>query len=170
MRLTNKIIGDVVSEIAGKDVIPLVLNLKNKKNVSEFALAETLDREINETRNMLYRLYNANLVSFTKRKDKKKGWYIYYWTFNKKHIRYLVSDLKKKRLINLYDRLEREKNHNFFSCCNQCIRLDFEQATEFEFKCPECGALLEHEDNKEKIRKIKSHIERIKEELSKGVI
>jgi len=166
MRLTNKVIGDVVSEIAGKDVIPLVLNLKNKKNVSEFALAETIDKEINETRNMLYRLYDANLVSFIKRKDKKKGWYIYYWTFNKKRIRHLTYELKKKRLNNLYNKLEREKNNNFFSCSNNCIRLDFEQATEFSFKCPECGSLLEHEDNKVRIRKIKDHIEKIKEEMS----
>jgi len=155
MRLTNRVIEDLISEIAGKDVVPLVLNLKNKKNVSEFTLAENIDKEINETRNMLYRLYNANLVSFTRRKDKVKGWYIYYWTFNKKRIKDLVSELKKERLSNLYGRLDREKNNNFFVCSNKCIRLDFEQATEFEFKCPECGSLLNHEDNSEKIKKIK---------------
>jgi len=166
MRLTNRVIEDLISEIAGKDVVPLVLNLKNKKNVSEFTLAENIDKEINETRNMLYRLYNANLVSFTRRKDKVKGWYIYYWTFNKKRIKDLVSELKKERLSNLYGRLDREKNNNFFVCSNKCIRLDFEQATEFEFKCPECGSLLNHEDNSEKIKKLKSRIKKIKQEFS----
>jgi transcription initiation factor TFIIE subunit alpha len=166
MRLTNKVIEELVSEVAGKDVVPLVLNLKNKRNVSEFTLAEHIDREINETRNMLYRLYNENLVSFIRRKDKKRGWYIYYWTFNKKRIHHLMAEVKKQRLSGLYDRLDREKNNNFFVCTNKCIRLDFEQATEFEFKCPECGNLLNHEDNDECIKELKGRIEKIKHELS----
>jgi transcription initiation factor TFIIE subunit alpha len=165
MKLTSKVIEDVVSEIAGKDVVPLVLNLKGKKHVSEFTLASTIDREVNETRNMLYRLHNVNLVSFIRRKDKKKGWYVYYWTFNKKHVQYLASDLKKKRLDILNDRLLRERSSNFFTCLNNCIRLDFEQASEFGFKCPECGLLLNQEDNKEQIQKLKNHIDKIKEEL-----
>lgn len=78
IKLTPKLIESVVGEVAGPDVIPLVKALKNKKNVSEFVIADEIDIEINATRNMLYRLYNANLVSFTRKKDKKKGWYIYY--------------------------------------------------------------------------------------------
>ena len=101
MKLTNKIVEDVVTEVAGEDVVPLVKNLKNKKNVSEFKLAENIKKEVNEIRNMLYRLYDANLVSFIRRKDKKKGWYLYYWTFNLKRIKYLVKDLKKKRTVRI---------------------------------------------------------------------
>ena len=64
MKLSNKIIEEVVSEVAGEDVVPLVKALKNRKNVSEFKLAENIKEEVNRTRNMLYRLYDANLVSF----------------------------------------------------------------------------------------------------------
>ena len=53
MRLSNKIVEDVVIEVAGDDVLPLVQALKNKKNVSEFKLAESLKKEVNSTRNML---------------------------------------------------------------------------------------------------------------------
>ena len=167
MKLSNKIVDDVVSEVAGDDVIPLVKALKNKKNVSEFKLADSIKQEVNTTRNMLYRLYDANLVSFVRKKDKKKGWYIYYWTFNIKRIKYLVSDLKKKRLVKLKDRLSREKEGNFYSCSSQCIRLDFDQAMNFEFKCPECGSLIEQEDNAEEIKKIESDIKEIESELKK---
>ena len=72
MRLSSKMIEDVVTEVAGSDVIPLVQNLKNKKNVSEFKLAENIKQEVNKTRNMLYRLYDFNLVSFIKKKDNEK--------------------------------------------------------------------------------------------------
>ena len=72
MKIPDPSIQEAVSELAGNDVIPLVKALKNKKNVSEFKLADDINEEINKTRNMLYRLYNANLVSFIRKKDKEK--------------------------------------------------------------------------------------------------
>ncbi len=167
MKLTNKIIESVVAEVAGDDVLPLVKYLKGRKNVSEFKLASSIKKEINATRNMLYRLYENNLVSFIRKKDKKKGWYIYYWTFNLKRIKDLVKNLKKERLEKLKARLEREKKGNFFLCPNKCIRLNFEQATEFEFKCPECGTLMVQEDNKERIKKIEVEIKELEREVKK---
>jgi transcription initiation factor TFIIE subunit alpha len=156
---------DVVSQLIGEDVLPLVKALKNKKNVSEFKLASSIRREINLTRNMLYRLYDHNLVSFNRKKDKKKGWYIYYWTFNLKRAKYLTTELKKRKLEKLNERLEREQHTQFFSCANACIRLSFEQATDFEYKCPECGQLLNQEDNRKKIEDIKKEIISLEKEL-----
>ncbi len=168
MRLTNKIVEDVVSEVAGEDVVPLIQALKNKKNVSEFKLADTIKQEVNITRNMLYRLYDVNLVSFVRKKDKKKGWYIYYWTFDSKKIKHLLSNLKKKRLVKLKDRLEREKTNQFYTCPDKCIRLDFDQSMDFEFKCPECGELIEQEDNFEEIQKIELEIKEIESEMKQA--
>ena len=165
MRLSSKMIEDVVTEVAGSDVIPLVQNLKNKKNVSEFKLAENIKQEVNKTRNMLYRLYDFNLVSFIKKKDKKKGWYIYYWTFDNNRIKYLSMNLKKKRLEKLRARLERETGNQFYSCDTKCMRLDFDQSMNFEFKCPECGELINQEDNTEKIEIIKTEILQIEEDM-----
>jgi len=165
MKLSNKIIENVVSEVAGEDVVPLVHALKNKKNVSEFKLAESLKKEVNLTRNMLYRLYDANLVSFVRKKDKKKGWYIYYWTFDTRKVKNLLTKLKKRRLAKLKDRLEREHEGKFYSCKSQCIRLDFDQAMNFEFKCPECGELINQEDNSQEIKKIEKEIKELETEL-----
>ena len=164
----GKLIDDVVMQVVGEDVLPLVKILKNKKNVSEFKLASSIRREINMTRNMLYRLYDHNLVSFMRKKDKKKGWYIYYWTFNLKRVKYLTEDLKKKRLERLSERLEREQSTQFYSCPTPCIRLSFEQATDFEYKCPECGELLHQEDNSGKITEIKAEITQIQKELKEA--
>ncbi|MEA3431021.1 MAG: hypothetical protein U9R08_07140 [Nanoarchaeota archaeon] len=165
MKITNKILDKVIEELAGEDVVPLVRKLKNKKNVSEFKLAESINREINVTRNMLYRLYHVSLVSFTRKKDKKKGWYIYYWTFDMKRIKYLLFKLKRKRLEHLKERLKREQNEQFFLCPNKCIRLDFEQSMNFEFKCPECGTLIELEDNSKKVLEIEKEIHTLEVEF-----
>lgn len=167
MKLSNKIIENIVKEVAGEDTIPLVRYLKNKKNISEFKIAEAIKREINETRNMLYRLYNANLVSFNRKKDKKKGWYIYYWTFTSKRAKYLFFDLKRKRIEKLKERLTREKENIFFICKNKCIRLSFEQAVDFSYKCPECGLLLENESNAQTIEGLEKEIKELEKELGK---
>jgi len=165
MRLSNKIIEATIVEVAGEDVLPIVYFLKNKKNISEFKIAEVIKKEINTTRNMLYRMQEANLVSFIRKKDKKKGWYIYYWTFKPKMIKHIFISLKKERLTKLKDRLIREKSSHFFICQNKCIRLDFDQAMNFEFKCPECGKIINQENNLEKIRLIEEEIKKIKSEL-----
>ncbi|MBU1204355.1 MAG: hypothetical protein KKA61_00550 [Nanoarchaeota archaeon] len=165
MRLSNKIIEATIVDVAGEDVLPLVKFLGNKKNVSEFKIADTIKKEINQTRNMLYRLHEANLVSFIRKKDKKKGWYIYYWTFRPKMIRHLIVTLGKENLAKLKDRLAREKSSHFFICQNKCIRLDFDQAMNFDFKCPECGEIMNQEDNLENIRLIEEEIKKIENEL-----
>ena len=168
MKASNKVIEDLVKEVAGEDVIPLVNALKNKKNVSEFKLAEKIKEEVNITRNMLYRLHDANLVSFIRRKDKVKGWYIYYWTFKSKGIKYLIVRLKQKKLAQLKERIEREETGQFYLCPDNCMRLNFDQAFDFNFKCPECGTIMEMQDNIEKITGLKTEMNLIEEELKEA--
>lgn len=165
MKITSKLIDEVVIEVAGQDVLPLVKILRSKSNVSEFKLATQMKREINLTRNMLYRLYDHNLVSFSRKKDKKKGWYIYFWTFNQKRVKDLVKDIKKKKYEKLQERLLREKNGQFYICANNCMRLDFEQSHDFSFKCPECGSLLNVEDNAAKIKELQKEILALEKEV-----
>ena len=167
MRVSNKVIEEVVSEVAGPDVLLLIEYIKNKKNISEFKIAEKIGKEVNTTRNMLYRLYDANLVSFIRRKDKKKGWYIYYWTFNGKRITHLLKKLNEKKLDRLQQRLDREQAGQFYACKNNCCRLEFDKATDFEFKCPECGSLIDQEDNTQTIVKIKKEVEEMKKQMKK---
>ncbi|MCP3686266.1 MAG: hypothetical protein GY861_26775 [bacterium] len=158
MKLTNKIIDEVVAEATGEETVQVVKLIRGRKNVSEFKLADQLNQEVNYTRNLLYKLHERDLVSFIRRKDKKKGWYIYYWTFKPEQINGLMKSMRAKRLDGLKERLKREKGGNFFLCTDRCIRLDFEQAVSFDFKCPECGSLMNQEDNTQKIKDIEKEI------------
>jgi transcription initiation factor IIE alpha subunit len=45
------------------------------------------------------------------------------------------------------------------------MRLDFEQAVGFEFKCPECASIMQLESNEEKIRKIQDEIKSLEKEV-----
>ena len=40
MALTNKRITEIVSEVVGEDSIPIIEFLKNRKNISEFIIAD----------------------------------------------------------------------------------------------------------------------------------
>jgi transcription initiation factor TFIIE subunit alpha len=167
MRLPPKVVEEVVSELIGEEVLPVVRALRNRSNVSELQLASQLKREINNVRSMLYKLYESSLVSFTRKKDKKKGWYIYYWTFSPNRLEFLMAELGKRKLDRLRDRLTRERTESFFSCTNRCVRLDFDQATSFGYKCPECGELLNQEDNTPRIQELERQIAELEAQAAK---
>lgn len=168
MKVTKKIEEDVLTHVAGPDVLPLVEYLKGKKDVSEFIIAKDMNIDIQTIRNQLYRLMHNNLISSWRKKDKQKGWYIYYWTYNPKHVEFLFWDIKKKRLERLRERLAREESDFFFMCQdNGCVRLDFEKATEFNYQCPECGGMMIQQDNNRTKEYLKKEISELEEELSK---
>jgi len=165
MKITQKAIELVIRELIGEDALPLVEVLKNQSKISEFQISTKIKTPVDVIRNQLYRLYNHNLVTFIRKKDKKKGWYIYYWSLNTNRLKYLISNLKKKRVEKLHEHLSREEDDHFFACENSCIRVDFEQATNFEYRCPECGELLHQEDNSQNIEKIKKEIKKLEKEI-----
>ena len=164
MVVTNKKIQEVISEIIGEEALPIVEYLKNRKNVSEFIIAEKVKYDMQKTRNLLYRLNSHNVATYIRKKDRKKGWYISYWTFNRRRIKDLMDKLYKQKLEKLKERLNREESNKgvFFICDQACARLDFDQATEFDFKCPECGRLLNQQDNTKTIDNIKEKIKNMK--------
>lgn len=164
--IIDKLINDLILEIAGKDVVPLIGLLKNKTDVSEFKLAAKLKLSVNQVRNMLYKLNSYNLVDFTRQKDKVKGWYIYFWTFNMKLAKQMAVSMKNNKLNILRKRLEKESNELYFVCPSGCVRFDSINVMDYQFKCPECGKMLIKEDNKKNVEKIKKEITSIETELN----
>ena len=153
-------IENVVKELVGEDAVPIVFYLIGKTRVSEFIIAAELDLEIHRARNILYRLFENNIVYFHRKKDKIKGWYICYWDFNEKAIPFLGEKIRVSKLSKLKERLEKETSSTFYMCNNTCTRMDFEKAMEFNFKCPECGELMDEQNN---ARTLEFLNERIKE-------
>ena len=165
MRLTQKKIEEIMLSILGEEGLSLIKELSGKQNVSEFELADKLKKDIKIERKMLYLLYNHNLVSFIRKKDKIKGWYIYYWTLQPESIKFSYIKRKKELLAKLQQRLEEESRELYFTCPNKCVRLNFDQAMDFEFHCPECGELLSQEDNTERIETLRKKVSEIETEL-----
>jgi len=161
--LTKKLITDIVSESVGDDALKIYFYLKGRKDISEFKIADDTETEIHAVRNILYRLHNESLVTYRRKKDKEKGWYISYWTPNLKRVLELVDILKDKKLNKFKERLEKEEENegNYFMCPQTCVRMEFHTATEHEFKCPECGSLLDQQDNTKTIARLKDNIKKL---------
>jgi len=165
MKFTQKKIEETVLDIVSNEGLVLVKELKGKENISEFKLATKLKKDIKIIRHILYKLYNYNLVSSIRKKDKQKGWYVYYWTLVPENLKFLYLKNKRKQLEKLKEQIEKERNEQFFVCKNKCVRLDFNQATDFEFRCPECGELVNLDQDPNSINKIKKEVVEIEKEI-----
>ena len=163
MKLINTKVYDTVKEVVGEDSIKIIEYLKDKKNVSDFKIAEKVDEDIHHIRKILYKLYEYNLVTYYRKKDRQKGWYISYWTFNKKRIKELLDKNNREKIDKYTTRLKEEEANfgNFYLCPNACTRVGFDRAVDLEYRCPECGNVLNYQDNTKTIDFLKTKIKEL---------
>ncbi len=168
MKVTSKIISEVVGELLGEDAVNVAFYIKSKDHVSELQVAKDLNLEVAAARSILYKLYENNLAMFERKKDRQKGWYLTYWDFYPDNIYHLYKRILKRKIEKLNDRLKKEENNEFYMCGNACTRMDFDKAVNFDFKCPECGILMEPMDNKRTIEFIHEQLQDLEKELAKA--
>lgn len=159
---SRKMTEEVVTELVGEHALPIIDFLRGKTRISEFIVAEELDMEINETRNILYKLFEHNIVTFIRKKDRIKGWYICYWDLNEIMVPQIKEKMDDQKLEKMEERLSKEEAHTFYLCSNACNRMDFDTAMEFQFKCPECGSLMHQQDNTRTIEFLKDRIKELR--------
>jgi len=162
MREFNTVIEEFLKEIVKEDAIKVYRGLLNKKNVSEFDLAEELKLNINAVRNILYSLHEHNLVSSIRKKDKEKGWYIYYWTFSTKYAKEILLKRKKETLDKFNSQISEDKTS--YKCPDNHVTLSLEEAMDHGFKCIDCEKVLV-EQKKVPVSDIKKWIDKINEDM-----
>lgn len=155
----------IAVSVAGKNAGLVTDILFDKKNVNEFLVAKKLGLTINQTRNILYKLSDEGLVSFVRKKDKKKGWYTYFWTFNTEKALSLLQKNLLKDIDSLEHQLKSREVKRFYFCKSCNSEVTEENALLHNFTCPECGEVYELNDNRKAISEINSSINRLKREL-----
>jgi transcription factor E len=138
-----KLLKDIVGHVAGKNAINIVDLLADKKNVNEFLIAKKLNMTINQTRNILYKLSEEHLVSFTRKKDKRKGWYTYFWTINTGRMFEFLKKMVMQEKAQLQSQLHSRETKRFYVCKNCHIEVGEETALLNDFTCIECGEVYE---------------------------
>jgi transcription factor E len=168
-----KLLKDIVTNLVGPSSAKIVDLLYNKKNVNEFLIAKILKLTINQTRNILYKLADDGLVSFIRKKDRKRGgWYTYFWTLNSGKSLIKFREKLEREVENLKQQLSIKKSQQFFGCKNCHIEYNNESALLNDYTCPECGEVLELKDSSDEIFNLEKQINKfagIFEELNKDI-
>ena len=172
--MLKKFLSEVLASIVGKSGEELVNLLDDKKYINEFIIAKKLDLTINQTRNILYKVSDFGLVSSIRKKDKKKGWYTYFWKIEiLKSLEFLKGIfLKSVNEINNQIRSRTEKQ--FYNCKRCNIEITEEKALIHDFICNECGDVYSSKDNSSVVKglekeknKLDKQLKLIEEEIQK---
>jgi transcription factor E len=155
----------VVENTAGPTAVKIVDLLFDKKDVNEFLIAKKLELTINQTRNLLYRLSHMGIIGSIRKKDKRKGWYIYFWTFNVlKSLGVLETGLENE-IAKLKQQLSDKQKIRYYKC-KMCGReVEEEEALTTNFMCSECGEVYELSNNVPLINEVVKEIEKLEREL-----
>ena len=125
----------------------------------------------NVIRKVLHELFQIGITDYRREKEAETNWFMYYWRVKHESIAEVMLRRRDKMLKLLKLRLDYEKNNMFFVCPDHPeYRLTFDEAYDYSFKCPECGKVLEQEDNKYLIEYLEYLITRLKEIKPERVI
>lgn len=163
--MLQKFLKEIVILIAGRQAEEIVNLLDGTKYVNEFIIAKKLNLTINQTRNILYKISDQGLVSFIRKKDKRKGWYTYFWRIEViKSLEFLKNNLLKKIEQINYQIKSRETKE--FYCCSTCnIEFNEESALIHNFTCNECGNIVSRKDNSASIKEYIKELDKLKKEI-----
>ncbi|MEK6885577.1 MAG: hypothetical protein AABX17_01270 [Nanoarchaeota archaeon] len=155
----------VVENTAGLEAVKIVDLLYNKKDINEFLIAKKLGLTINQTRNLLYRLSHLGILTSIRKKDKRKGWYIYFWTFNIMKSLEVLEQTWSGEINNLKNELTKKQAQRFYKCKLCGREVNEENALITNFTCSECGEVYGLADNGPLIEEVKKKIEKLNREL-----
>ena len=172
--MLDKFLKDVVAIVVGKAVEPVADLLNTNKHVNEFIIAKKLEITINQARNILYKLADHGLVSSIRKKDKKKGWYTYFWKMEIIKALEFLRNEKQKRLDIINNQINNRETKQFYICERCNIEVNEENALLYDFTCNECGDIFTIRDNTKLLKELKKNsakfsneVKLIEEELEK---
>ncbi len=156
---------EVISIVVGKPAEEIVDLLDGDKYINEFVIAKKLDLTINQTRNILYRISDHGLVSSIRKKDKKKGWYTYFWKIEVLKSLEFLRDLVLKNLNQLKNQIKSRETKRFYVCERCNIEFNEENAMLHDFTCNECGEVFTVKDNEKVLKEFKKNEEKLESKL-----
>ncbi len=157
----------VANLFGGEEAVTVVKVLKKLGEATDEMIANESTVRLNTVRKILYKLYDHVLVSCTRTRDEKTGWYIFYWRLQPEQLEAFIRSRKKRTVGKLKNRLDYERNHSFFVCKKDTdIRIPFEEAMESSFRCTRCGEALENVDNSQFVQVLEKKIQQVESELT----
>ncbi len=137
-----------------------------QRGISDEELSIKFGLSQSEIRRILRLLYNNGLAKYRRGKHPELGATRYYWFIDLGSINIVLLNRKKAVLAKLKKRLEYEKSTTFYYCpYHPERRYTLDEAFDYNFECPKCGAPLEEFDNRDRILVLEQTIRRLEEEI-----
>lgn len=157
-RILNRVAGDHGAEVAQI--------LIEEEEATDEEIANEIEIRLNLVRKILYDLYENEVVDYKRTRDEDTGWYIYYWHMEPDKALELLNENKETLLKKLRERLDHEKSTMFFKCENDHPRVEFDEAVDTGFECPDCEEKLEEFDNSGIVDSLERQIETLNQQLT----
>lgn len=158
---------EAISIAVGKSSEQISDLLYNKDHINEFLIAKKLELTINQTRNLLYKISDYGLVSSIRKKDKKKGWYTYFWRINVIRTLEFLKGILNNYIENLENQIKSREEKQFYECKNCKKEFNEENSLHYDFQCTECGRILTLKNNKNILKEYKKELLDIQRKVSK---
>ncbi len=163
----NDLLFRLVRVIGGEEAVKIFEYLSKHDEITDDELAVEVGIRPNEVRKILYKFVDSSLVSVKRFRDEKTGWYLFKWRLQPDQVEGFIQNEKRRVMEKLRQRLDYERNHNFYYCLNKdCPKVTFEEAMETTFLCPKCRKPLEYVDNDANIAALEKKISVLEHELS----
>lgn len=163
--MLKKLLKEVAIIVVGKQSAEIMDFLDTKKYENEFLLAKKLGITINQIRNILYRLSDHGLVSSIRKKDKRKGWYTYFWKIETLKSLEFLRNIQIKKIDQISHQVRKRKTKTFYVCERCNIEFNEENALLYDFTCNECGGLFSMKDNTKVLKEFNRNLDKLKKKL-----
>ena len=132
--------------LVGEDGLAMIEKMPEGE-VTDEQIAQATGILLNIVRRTLFILNENKLAICRRERDASSGWLTYLWTLDMSDVEKQLMKEKKRLIKKLKIRKDFEESNVFYICPEGCVRMDFKQASDSAFMCPDCGEDMVHQDN-----------------------
>ncbi len=134
--------------IGGDEYLKVARSLLKTEYATDEEIASSTGLRINMVRKVLYGLFGKSLITGIRVKDERKGWFVYRWRTRRDEVETFIESQKRHIMERLQQRLDYENSTQFYHCgSNDCPRVTFEETLGLDFKCGNCGGVMNLKNN-----------------------
>jgi len=147
--LENGHVRNLLVELAGEKALKVVGEMTEP--LSDEDISKCAGIKISEIRAVLNKLHAAGIAAYDRTRN-DEGWYTYTWHLSEERTHEMLGERKAQEQQSAQERRVLESTVDFYSCPS-CFkktssRLNFEQAVEAGFRCPDCAEMLRYAEKK----------------------
>ena len=130
-------LADSIDKYYGKEMIRVIRSLLKHRVLDIESLAKKTGYSINTVRRALYTLHKKGIVQFYRKPegDSEMVYWVLRETDYEKILKKLAEDLPENKK-------KKQKEGTLFVCPECGLEFTFDEAVEYEFRCPEDGTTL----------------------------